>query len=84
MIPCFIRLIHSDEQGMQIAAIPVDPEKVGGGTTHSLMIIKLKKEDKPNLIQQTLARFEDQARINAMKKEMGDCDMCLSDSCPCE
>ncbi|CAM9829403.1 unnamed protein product, partial [Bubo scandiacus] len=64
MIPCFIRLIHSVVKGMQIATIPVDPEKVGGGTTHSLMILKLKKEDKPNLIQQTLARFENQAQIN--------------------
>lgn len=40
MIPCFIQLIHSVIQGMQIATMPVDPEAAKRGKTHSLVIIK--------------------------------------------
>ena len=42
MIPCFIRLIHSIVQRMQISAVPMDPEMFQRGKTHSLMIIKIK------------------------------------------
>ena len=74
MIPCFIRLIHSVVQGMQISAIPMDPELARGGEVHPLMIVKIKKTEHPNPIQQTLARFETKTRINLIKQKARDCE----------
>ncbi|TRZ09378.1 hypothetical protein HGM15179_017735 [Zosterops borbonicus] len=42
LIPCFIRLIHSVVQGMQIATLPMDPEAAKGGTVSKIM--KLEEE----------------------------------------
>ncbi|XP_029897243.1 ubiquinone biosynthesis monooxygenase COQ6, mitochondrial isoform X2 [Aquila chrysaetos chrysaetos] len=80
LIPCFTRLIHSVIQGMQISAVPVDPES-GREKTHSLMIIKTKEDPKLIPIRQLLTRLEAKTRINTIKKEMGDCEMYSPDSC---
>ncbi|TRZ09400.1 hypothetical protein HGM15179_017707 [Zosterops borbonicus] len=45
LIPCFIRLIHSVVQGMQIASLPIDPEAAQGKTVSKLMKLE---EDKGN------------------------------------
>lgn len=70
LISCFIRLIHSVIQGMQIPAVPTDPES-GKETTHYLMIIKTKEDRKLKPIRQVLTRLEMEARINTNKKENG-------------
>lgn len=38
MIPCFIRLIHSVLQAMQISAVPIDPEMATKGTSCHLHV----------------------------------------------
>lgn len=42
MIPCLIRLIHSVIQGMQITAMPIDPELTAKEKPNSLMILKAR------------------------------------------
>uniref|UniRef100_A0A663F2B8 Uncharacterized protein n=1 Tax=Aquila chrysaetos chrysaetos TaxID=223781 RepID=A0A663F2B8_AQUCH len=74
LIPCFTRLIHSVIQGMQISAVPVDPES-GREKANSLMIIKTKEDPRLIPIQQALTRLKMKTRINTIKKEMGDCEI---------
>ena len=68
LIPCFTRLIHSVIQGMQITAIPVDPE-TREKKTHSLMRVKTKEDPKLIPVQQVLTRLETKTRINAIKRK---------------
>lgn len=49
LIPCLIHLIHSVVQGMQIAALPTDPELAGKGQfskVSRIMKLEGKKRDK--------------------------------------
>uniref|UniRef100_A0A672ULU4 Uncharacterized protein n=1 Tax=Strigops habroptila TaxID=2489341 RepID=A0A672ULU4_STRHB len=72
MIPCLIRLIHSVVQGMQITAMPLDPEKATKGKTHSLMVLKTKKT--PIL--------EAKTQINELHKNKGgNCEIHKNDLC---
>lgn len=58
MVPCFIRLIYSVIQGMQISATPINPKiTTTGEETHSLMIVKAKQNRK-TATQKVLAQFE--------------------------
>lgn len=42
MIPCLIRLIHSGIQGIQITAMPIDPDLAAKKKTNTLMILKAR------------------------------------------
>ena len=59
----------------------MDPELAKGGEVHPLMIFKIKKTEHPNPIQQTLARFETETRINLIKQKARDCEEYGGDSC---
>ncbi|TRZ07598.1 hypothetical protein HGM15179_019507 [Zosterops borbonicus] len=48
LIPCFIRLIHSVVQGMQIATLPMDPEAAKGGTVSKIMKLEEEKANSEN------------------------------------
>uniref|UniRef100_A0A674H2S3 Envelope glycoprotein n=1 Tax=Taeniopygia guttata TaxID=59729 RepID=A0A674H2S3_TAEGU len=58
LIPCFIRLIHSVVQGMQIAALPTDPEAALGKTNQVPKIMTLGEEIPHSRAAEALAKFE--------------------------
>lgn len=72
LIPCFIRLIHSVVQSMQIAAMPVDRKLATGklGQAPKLSrIMKLREGDGKSRAAEALARFESQ--VNEEKSNYG-------------
>lgn len=58
LIPCLIRLIHSVVQGMQIAALPIDPEKTQDKTALLSKLMKLEEEKESEHAQKALEEFE--------------------------
>lgn len=82
MIPCFIRLIHSVVQGMQMSAIPLDPETATKGKTHSLMILKTNTFPVLSAAQKAVVQLESKTRIKRLIQNKGrDCKMYRNDSC---
>ncbi|RMC21778.1 hypothetical protein DUI87_02647 [Hirundo rustica rustica] len=59
LIPCFIRLIHTVVQGMQIAALPTDPELASGGFGKNSKISKIMKlNEERSRAAEVLTKFE--------------------------
>ncbi|TRZ06339.1 hypothetical protein HGM15179_020768 [Zosterops borbonicus] len=61
LIPCFIRLIHSVVQGMQIASLPLDPEAAQGKTVSKL--INLEEGEGNGRAVAALRRFEEGQKL---------------------
>lgn len=62
MVPCFIRLIHSVVQGMQVAAMPTEPECATGKMNKVSKIMKLGEENPHHRAADALAKFEKQIK----------------------
>ncbi|RMB94278.1 hypothetical protein DUI87_29085 [Hirundo rustica rustica] len=62
LIPCLIRLIHTVVQGMQIAALPMDPELASGGLAKEKATSKIMNltEERSSTAAQVLEKFEAQ------------------------
>lgn len=67
LIPCFIRLIHSVVQGMQIAIVPVDPELASGSNT--LKIMSLGEKKYASNAAEILAKFKKQVKASINNTE---------------
>lgn len=61
LIPCFIRLIHSVVQGMQIAIVPMDSEGASGGNASKIMWLGEGKY--ASNAAEALAKSENQATV---------------------
>lgn len=77
MIPCFIRLIHSVIQGMQITTMPLDAESAEKGKPRSIMVLTAKsthvKEQGPRemeIAQEMLTKFEKECEKLEAVREM--------------
>lgn len=67
LIPCFIRLIHSVVQSMQVAAMPIDPElatRRTGHPTNISKIMELREEKEHSRAAEALIKFEEQIKTN--------------------
>ncbi|XP_023784292.1 endogenous retrovirus group 3 member 1 Env polyprotein-like [Cyanistes caeruleus] len=64
LIPCFIRLIQSVVQGMQIAALPIDPEKAQGKPTSLSKLMKLEEEKENKNAIKALKNFENKHNLS--------------------
>ncbi|RMC20063.1 hypothetical protein DUI87_00909 [Hirundo rustica rustica] len=61
LIPCLIRLIHTVVQGMQIAALPMDPELASGGLAKGKATSKIMNlTEERSTAAQVLEKFEAQ------------------------
>ncbi|RMB92844.1 hypothetical protein DUI87_30738 [Hirundo rustica rustica] len=61
LIPCLIRLIHTVVQGMQIAALPMDPELASGGLAKNKATSKIMNlTEEKSTAAQVLEKFEAQ------------------------
>ncbi|RMC16605.1 hypothetical protein DUI87_06542 [Hirundo rustica rustica] len=61
LIPCLIRLIHTVVQGMQIAALPMDPELASGGLAKEKATSKIMNlTEERSTAAQVLEKFEAQ------------------------
>ncbi|RMC05500.1 hypothetical protein DUI87_18693 [Hirundo rustica rustica] len=59
LTPCFVHLIHKVVQGMQIAALPTDPELASGGFGKNSKVSKVMKlNEERSRAAEVLARFE--------------------------
>lgn len=61
LIPFFIRLIHSVVQGMQIAAMPIDPKHASENNKLS-KILNLREGEQENKAAEVLAELEKQIK----------------------
>lgn len=62
LLPCFIKLIYSVVQGMQVAAMPTDPECTTGKLNQVSKITKLEEENPHSRTTDPLARFKEQIK----------------------
>uniref|UniRef100_A0A8C0VC15 Uncharacterized protein n=1 Tax=Cyanistes caeruleus TaxID=156563 RepID=A0A8C0VC15_CYACU len=72
LIPCLIRLIHSVVQGMQIASLPIDPEKAQGNTALLSKIMKLEEEKENRNAVKALREFENKHMLSQENVEESD------------
>lgn len=70
LIPCFIRLITSIVQGMQVVAMPTDPKLAMSGTAQKIMVLKRQSDTKDPLEEAKLICEKNEQTLEAKKKEL--------------
>lgn len=72
LIPCFIRLITSVVQGMQVVTMPVDPKLATSEMAQKIMVLK-KQNPKGDPLEEERSIYEKNEQVIKAKKQKNYC-----------